>query len=81
MSETPDDKDALMGPRVISFADYTPGEVPDRLPKVFWVYWDIWGEFMDATEDPAVGEKWLASKAGYVARYERKATNQPDWQP
>lgn len=65
--------------RDISFADYEPQEVPDRLPRRFWVYWDSCGEFMDATEDKEKGEGWIASKAGYVARYERVATNAADF--
>ena len=63
------------------FSDYEPQEVPDKLPGTFWAYWDICGEFMEATEDKERGEAWIASKAGFVARYERVATNQSDWKP
>jgi len=67
--------------KTISFADYNPTEAPDLLPKTIWAYWDTFGEFMEATEDAQKGEAWLASKAGFSCRYERVATNQPDWKP
>lgn len=62
------------------FGDYEPHEVPQALPATFWVYWDICGEFMDITDDPKQGEAWLASMAGYSARYERLAVSQ-GWKP
>jgi hypothetical protein len=64
-----------MPDREISFADYNPREVPDALPRQIWAYWDICGEFMEATEDRAKGEAWLASRAGFIRRYPLDAEN------
>ena len=53
----------------INFADYSPDEVPEKLPDHFWAYWDMCGEFMEATEDREKGEAWMRSGAGFVRHY------------
>ena len=59
----------MSDPRDEPFTDYSPGEVPERLPEHIWAYWDACGEFMDSTTDRAKGEQWVANGAGYVRHY------------
>ena len=59
----------------IQFTDYFLREVPECLPTKIWAYWDIIGEFMEATTDPAKGEEWLAGGAGYIREYTLTNTN------
>lgn len=54
---------------VDGFTDYPPSEVPEALPTSVWAYWDIFGEFMDATTDRTKGEAWEKSGSGYVRHY------------
>ena len=53
--------------------DHSPGELPDATPTTIWVYWDSCGEFMDVTDDPEYGNRWMRDAqegSGYAAKYE-----------
>ena len=66
--------------------DKKPGDLdkPSGFPKTVWVVWDSWGEYLDTTEDPSYGLRWMREArdgCGYAAQYELVKPSGHDYVP